>query len=208
MKSIVISGPDGTGKSSIIQELRNRLQGEDNNGESQINVLWLRFNHYTAKIINMLGRVLGKSYRETYEWGIIGYHNYEGFFGRIYITAVFFDHMILDRIMTRRFIGTEETYLIDRYILDIAADLIVDTCNPKYVFQLFDNTIRFNMTIMSMFILECPYDITIKRRPDIIDDKKYASKVNAYKLLADKYDIKIINTGILSINESIEFILE
>jgi len=45
------------------------------------------------------------------------------------------------------------------------------------------------------------------RRIDIKDDKKYLDKIEAYKLISDKYSINKINTGINSISENVQKIV-
>ena len=68
MKNIMLSGPDGTGKSTIASAVIKELSNEN----IVLVHVWLRFNHYLARVVNFLGRVSGKSYYETYSWGKSG----------------------------------------------------------------------------------------------------------------------------------------
>ena len=63
MKNIMLSGPDGSGKSTIANALISRL----NESTHDLSHVWLRFNHYLAKFTNMVGRITGKSYYESFE---------------------------------------------------------------------------------------------------------------------------------------------
>jgi hypothetical protein len=197
-KSIMISGPDGTGKSTIINKLHKELGFE---------IVWLRFHHYLSKIVNMIGRIVGKSYRKEYSWGKVGYHDYCGIFGVFYIFAVYIDHLLFKLLIKNRKFKKNKTYLVDRYILDVVADLIVDTKNYKMVFFLFDRLVRKELSAFDSYILECNIDIVIGRRNDIKDDKKYLDKINAYKVISHKYNINTINTGLLSLDAITQRIL-
>ena len=194
----MISGPDGTGKSAIINELHKELGFE---------IIWLRFHHYFSKIVNLIGRIFCKSYRVEYSWGKVGYHDYHGVFGVIYILAVYIDHLIFRLLIKNKKFKKNKNYLVDRYILDVIADLIVDTKNYKMVFALFDRFVKKELLVFDSFILECDMNIVIGRRKDIKDDKKYLEKINAYKVISHKYNINTINTGLISLDEITQSIL-
>lgn len=203
MKNIMLSGPDGTGKSTIISATQKKLE------EIQIHtdIVWLRFHHYFAKLVNIIGRITGKSYREKYTWGEVGYHDYKGAIGVFYIIATYLDHQIFKFFIKNNKIKQNRFYLIDRYILDIVADLIVDTQNEKIVFFMFDKLVRNELSNSKAFILECDYDIVISRREDIKDDKSYQKKIDAYNLISQRYNVKRLNTGENNIDEIVQQIL-
>ena len=205
MKIIMLSGPDGIGKSTIIESTRKSLQDRNINSK----VIWLRFHHYFSKVVNLFGRLIGKSYYEKHTWGKIGYHNYSGLIGYFYILAVHIDHIIF-RIFQRPIVlrkGQKQLYLIDRYILDVAADLIVDTNRTNIIFWFFNFFIKKELQLGKALILECPKEIVIKRRVDISDDKKYDDKIQAYDLIAQRYNIRKLNTGKHSIDEIVSQIV-
>lgn len=204
IENIMLSGPDGTGKSTILVELQKHYQKQG----LQIKPVWLRFHHYFAKLVNVLGRVTGKSYYIKYSWGKIGYHDYKGPLGILYIYAVYLDHLIFRIFLKPRVLKKEQNTIIfiDRYILDIVADLVVDTGRKKLVVSLFHSFINKELEQANTFVLTCPKEIVTKRRIDIIDDKNYDKKIDVYKFLASHYDISILNTGFLSIEDSINFI--
>lgn len=203
MKNIMLSGPDGTGKSTIISATQKKLEEI----QIHIDIVWLRFHHYFAKLVNIIGRITGKSYREKYSWGEVGYHDYKGVVGIFYILAIYLDHLIFKVFIKNKKIKQSRFYLIDRYILDIVADLIVDTRNEKFVFFMFDKLVRNELLNNKAFILECDYDVVISRREDIKDDKSYQKKINAYKLISYRYDVKRLNTGENNIDEIVQQIL-
>lgn len=198
MNNIMLSGPDGTGKSTISDAVIKSFYEKG----VTFNHIWLRFNHYTAKIINLIGRVLGKSFRIKHKWGEIGYHNYTGIFGVVYIYCVFIDHLIFNLIFKKNKIKKGKNYIIDRYLIDIVADLIVDTKNNGIIYKLFDKPLRQELKKSSAFILVCDEEIVKSRRVDINDDMVYKSKIKAYDEISSRYKIPKINTGLLSIEDA------
>ena len=199
----MLSGPDGTGKSTIADAVITELKDKN----IVLNHVWLRFNHYLAKLINVIGRVSGKSYSETYSWGKSGYHDYAGFLGFFYVLAVYIDHVFFNLFLRRIHLKSDQYYLIDRFIIDIIADLIVDTKRPNIIFFLFGPFLKKELKLAHAFILKCDKEIVISRRIDILDDKSYDAKIAAYKLIASRFDITTVDSGKLSIDESVYKIL-
>ena len=204
MKNIMLSGPDGTGKSTIASAVIKELSNEN----IVLVHVWLRFNHYLARVVNFLGRVSGKSYYETYSWGKSGYHDYKGPIGFFYILAVYADHLFFDIFLRNRYLKSKKIYLIDRFIIDIIADLIVDTNRPNMILFLFTPLLKKELKLANTFILKCKKEIVIERRKDIIDDKKYDAKVSAYNLIASRFNIIILDSGELSVNGSVHKIIK
>lgn len=203
MKNIMLSGPDGTGKSTIANAIIDKL----NEKSKAVSHVWLRFNHYSAKIINFLGRITGKSYYEIYSWGKLGYHDYGGLIGFFYVLAVYVDHLFFNLFLRNIYLKSKQNYLIDRFIIDIIADLIVDTNKSNMVFFLFGPFLKKELKLAHAFVLKCDKEIVISRRIDILDDKSYDAKISAYKLIASRFNITTVDSGLLSIEESVNKIL-
>ena len=199
IKNIMLSGPDGTGKSSIANAVITELKDKN----IVLNHVWFRFNHYLAKVVNFVGRIFGKSYYETYSWGKSGYHDYAGPLGFLYVLAVYIDHVFFNLFLRGIYFKSDQYYLIDRFIIDIIADLIVDTKRPNMIFYLFAPHLKKELNLAHTFILKCDKEIVISRRKDIIDDKSYDAKIAAYKLIAGKFNITTLDSGQLSIEESV-----
>lgn len=192
----MLSGPDGSGKSTLSNALFIKLESYGFN----VSQKWLRFNHYTAKFVNLIGRISKKSYYEEYEWGSLGYHNYNGAIGYFYIFSVYLDHTFFTYFLKKRIFKKQNIYIIDRFIIDIMADLIVDTSKSEIIFFLFGPFLKKELNESNAFILTCDKDIVIKRRPDVIDDKSYLKKISAYKQIALRFDIGVLDTGSMSID--------
>lgn len=203
MKNIIISGPDGTGKSSIAKAVIKKFSEKN----IKLEYVWLRFNHYLSKLLNLIGRISGKSFYENYSWGKIGYHHYHGIIGFFYVISIYLDQLIFNLIFRKFFLKKNKRYLIDRFVIDSMADLIVDTKRTNMIILLFGPYLVKELNNSNAFILQCDKQTVISRRPDIIDDKCYDMKIHAYKLIASKFNIPIIDTQIMSINKASELIL-
>ena len=203
IKNIMLSGPDGTGKSTIAESVINSF----NERGYTIHHIWLRFNHYFSKVVNLIGRISGKSFYEHHSWGKVGYHDYNGLIGYLYIFTVFVDHIIFTTFFVNTKVHNDKNYLIDRYIIDIMADLIVDSNKAKVVFYFFGPILNIELKRTNAYILKCDKNIVYSRRPDIIDDKSYDKKVIAYDMIASKFNIAQLNTGKLRIDEVVSVIL-
>ena len=196
MNNIIISGPDGVGKSTISKHLI--LEFKENGHE--IFPIWLRFNHYLSKIVNFYGRLTGRSYYEKYSWGEIGYHDYKGVLGLLYIYSSYIDQLIFNNLLKRLYVRKDKTYVIDRFLIDTVVDLIVDTDKEKIILDLFCDLIMKEIKTSNIFILKCDKEIVYQRRTDILDDKNYEKKIEAFKKVALYFNIQVIDTGKLSIN--------
>jgi GTPase SAR1 family protein len=198
----VVSGADGSGKSTIINSYVEQLIEDD----VEVNKYWLRFVSIFSKAVNMLGRILKKSYVENHKWGKIGYHDYDGYFGYIYIVACYLDHLMFFPIFmfrNRKSINnTKVHHIYDRYLVDTVADLIVDTGKDEFILWLFSGLVSRLKHKAKIVIITCDEKVVISRRLDIYDDKKYKLRLEAFNKIATKYKIKTLDTSEGTIKEN------
>ena len=202
---ILICGPDGVGKSTISRAFYDFLCDR----KLPVMLKWMRYAKLTSRLFNLLMKGVGKNYKVHHEWGAIGYHDYRGILGRLYTNLVFFDLIIFQLIMHKPLIKNNSIsgkYLIlDRYLIDIVADLIVDTECHDYVLKRFNNRILSFLEVSNVYLIECDYATVVKRRPDIMDDKKYFLRRKAYKIISDTYPAIIkIDSSVSSPKQIVE----
>lgn len=205
MKKFIISGPDGTGKSTIVSALEKYYNYKGLSTRTK----WMRFGHLLARGVNLIGRVLGKSYYQEYKWGRVGYHNYQGIIGYVYIYSVFLDYYVFnffDRLKSA-WLPQVDVIIIDRYVLDIMADLIVDTQRVELVMRLFKKIALSKIRNYQYLILACDSFKAKQRRPDLKDDLKYEDKVSAFNYLAQALDVRVLNSGENTVETIIEEIV-
>ena len=200
MKIIQIIGPDGVGKSTICSSLVDAIESDS----LAATTVWMRFNHYFSKLFNALARLVGKSYYESYPWGKLGYHDYKGIVGTVYIYFVFVDHVLFDFFIKRKVIKPGfDIILIDRYVFDTIVDLFVDTGNIRLPIKLFHKYLINEKRNTTVICLSCELTEVYKRRPDVIDDKVYLRKVYGYKLVRRLFNIKTVDTGLNTVESTV-----
>lgn len=188
---IVLSGPDGTGKSTIVEGLRCAL-----GKTGKVQVSWRRFGFVLSRLFNLAGKALGLSYYEATPFGRVGYHRYRGALARIYLALCFADCLlfVIPKWWIRDKISSSNIQIVDRFIVDIVADLILSTGNPRAALRFFDCILKRHMRAFDCFVLTCHQGTVLARRPDIEFDKSYRAKVRTYALLRRMYRIEELAT--------------
>lgn len=117
---VVISGIDGSGKTTVINALKSVMEG---NGED-VGYIWLRFNHYTTKIMHALARLLGLSIRVRNEMGEVWQHRFykSQVFCTLYVLCTYLDTLI-SRVKYEIMACRHDVVICDRWIIDILVDL-------------------------------------------------------------------------------------
>lgn len=117
-KYIIISGIDGSGKTTVINMLKEELEKKG----YTVDYIWMRYSHYSLKIMNALARLLGLSVKVHNKMGNIWEHRLykKKWFCKLYVWCSFFDNIIAKRKVTK----LKSNFIIcDRWINDILIDL-------------------------------------------------------------------------------------
>lgn len=69
-KYIIISGVDGSGKTTVINSLKDKLEQQG----KTVDYIWMRYNHYTVKAMNAFARILGLSVKVHNKMGNVWEH--------------------------------------------------------------------------------------------------------------------------------------
>jgi predicted ATPase len=202
---IVLSGPDGSGKSSLVKGLSLHFMQA-----GPVHVSWRRFGFVFARAFNLLARQVGWSYYEQSSAGPVGYHDYKRPWSFLYILLVWIDCVIIiiPKWWMRDLFGSKETVIIDRFLFDIVADLILSTHRPRAALRLFDTILKRHRSRGKCVFLVCASETVYQRRPDVIWDKSYPEKVRTYTLLRRLYSVPSLRTDRLSPEESIKKVIQ
>jgi len=123
---ISLSGVDGSGKSAIIEELRAMLTARGQRSR----YVWLRYNHYTSKVVLGFCRLAGLTRYEKKAGVRVGYHDFEKsrIVSWLFVTTTYLDTLLasLVKVYVPSLFGSSVT-LCDRWVVDIMVDLEVDT---------------------------------------------------------------------------------
>lgn len=129
-KCIIISGIDGSGKSTIINETQKALEVEG----KQVGCIWLRFNHYLTKGMHAISRVMGLSVKVHNEMGSVWQHRlYKNqAFCSLYIVTTYLDSWV-SRLKYNNMAKDKDVVICDRWISDILVDLATKTHREKFL---------------------------------------------------------------------------
>lgn len=129
-RCVVISGIDGSGKSTIIDEAKRSLEAEG----KAVGYIWLRMNHYLTKCMHALARVLRLSVKIRNEIGDVWQHRlYKSqAFCSVYIFTTYIDSWI-SRLKYEKIAKGKDIVICDRWIADILVDLATKTHRSDFL---------------------------------------------------------------------------
>lgn len=202
-KYIIISGIDGSGKTTVINELTKTLEA---NGKST-KYIWMRFNHYSVKVMNMLARVMGLSVKVHNAFGDVWEHRlYKNrLFCKVYVWCSYIDNVIA----RRKALKLDADYIIcDRWVNDTLIDLgaecrMNDILDSKW-YERFQNILpedsfQFVVVRNKKDIIDCRVENTTN--PDF--PYRYA----LYEKLMKKQEVNVVdNSG--TIADSVKQIMD
>lgn len=202
---IYLSGPDGTGKSSIISHLR-----EEAKKQNPVKVTWRRFGLVLTRILNIIARLTGWSYYEVNGDARHGYHNFPSMVALVYVWTAWIDVVlwVIPRWTMFEVVNRNAVHIADRYIFDIVADVIVSSKRVRITIWLFDPILKWVKCRGCCVVLSCPPVTVFERRPEVRLDHSYQDKVVAYKLLRRLYKINSVNTEKATSKASSEKVLK
>ena len=91
-KYIIISGVDGSGKTTVINSLKDKLEQQG----KTVDYIWMRYNHYTVKAMNAFARILGLSVKVHNKMGNVWEHRLYKmpWFCKLYVWCSYLDNKI------------------------------------------------------------------------------------------------------------------
>lgn len=207
MKYIVISGIDGSGKTTIIEELQKRLSAQG----YKTHYVWMRYNHYLVKALNALARMLNLSVKTSYGQRTVWEHHYyrSKLFYKIYICSSYLDNKFAARKAKRmRRQGQCDYIICDRWINDIIADIGSEFRNENILSSKWYHRFQNILPEKSVqFVITRPDDFLLAAREDNRHDANFNHRLNLYKRMSTEgRAIAVDNSG--SISDSVDFILK
>ncbi|WP_418495661.1 thymidylate kinase [Coprobacter sp.] len=196
-RCVVISGIDGSGKTTVI----NLLQSELKERGWRTAYIWLRFNHYFTKIMHAIARMVGLSVKVHSEMGDTWQHRFyqSSIFCNLYIITTYIDTCI-SKVKYNWVAKGHDIVICDRWITDIIVDLATKTHRAnlidgkwakRFLKILPEGAVLFVIYRETQAIVDC----RLENRVDI--DFKF--RLAVYKQLLEKSFIHPVdNRGTLS----------
>lgn len=202
MKYIIISGIDGSGKTSIISKLYESLKQKK---ISSI-VVWMRYNHVFVKPLHAIARVIGLSKKYSSTSGYVWRHEIYNsvIFSKIYIWATYADTLLGYLWLKTKLSNNHKIVICDRWINDILIDLGTKTRNENFLeskwYFLFKKILPKN-NFEFLIIREIKYLLSC--RVENREDKDFNFRLKLYEKLKSKE-----NTNVIQNNKTVKIAVE
>ena len=192
-KCIIISGIDGSGKSTIINETQKSL----NSKGKRVGYIWLRFNHYLTMVMHAIARVLGLSVKVHNEMGDVWQHRlYKNqAFCSLYILTTYLDTWV-SRLKYNRMAKNKDIVICDRWITDILVDLATKTHRKNFLDSKWPN--RFLKILpenAKMFVVVRNTEALMDCRLENRVDPDFLFRLEIYQDLCKKEYVTVVDNN-------------
>ena len=190
---ISVSGIDGSGKTTIIDELSSTLRSEGCN----VRVVWLRYNHYLIKPVLALARLLGYTVFEHYPDCRVSYHEFyrSKILSHAFIWLTWLDAALTTVVLIYIPVRLLNRVVIcDRWVPDILIDLEIDTHvelhgDSRYS-RMFWALVPRSARLM---VVRRGYDDIFHARPEHRYDRNLTRRFELYDVLTQYKGLNVID---------------
>lgn len=208
-KYIIISGVDGSGKTTVIEDVRKALEADG----KKVGYIWMRYNFKLTTIMHAFAKLFRLSYKEETPMGVKWLHRFykSGLFCWFYIRCYYIDNVLAKNKPARLAKKEGLDYVIcDRWINDIIIDLggelhRTDILESKWYgrFQrlLPKGSFQFVVIRDRKDVLDCRVENTF--------NEAFAYRYDLYQKIAGKPGINLVdNTGTVenSVNQVLKVV--
>jgi thymidylate kinase len=190
---IIISGIDGSGKSTIINETKKALESKG----KKVGYIWLRFNHYLTKGMHAMARVFGLSVKVHNEMGDVWQHRlYKNqLFCSFYIFTTYLDTW-MSKLKYNKMAKENDIVICDRWITDILVDLATKTHRKDFLNSKWPN--RFMRILPKgarLFVVVRNTEALIDCRLENRVDPDFRFRLEIYKDLCKKEYVRVVDNN-------------
>lgn len=203
-KFIVVSGIDGSGKTTVINCLKQRLE----NSGARPHYIWLRYNHIIIKPIHALCRLVGLTRRHDSAQGHVWRHEFyrSQLFCSIYIYLTWLDTWLGRLKIAWQLRKVQANVVIcDRWVNDILIDLAVDSRRADFLESCWKE--RFQRIVpvdTKHFLIVRDKNAVLNCRPECQDDPDFDFRQKMYRQLQDKLENIIVLSNDGTVEQTVD----
>lgn len=181
---ISISGIDGSGKTTCIDQLRSHFDKEGKPNR----YIWLRYNHYSTKILLVFCRLIGLTHYQKIGNARVGYHDFHHskILSHLFIWLTFIDTFFISLFLVYvPAILSPSIIICDRWIPDILIDLEIDTHISMIKNTLYGKLFWMLMpSVTKVLVIQRQYDDVLHARVEHEIDKNFQRRFKLYEALS------------------------
>lgn len=206
-KYIIISGVDGSGKTTLIEGVKKALEVDG----KKVGYIWMRYNFKLTTVMHAIAKMAGLAYKENTPMGVKWLHRfYESkLFCWAYIHAYYIDNIWAKSKPVKLAEKERLDYVIcDRWVNDIIIDLGSETHNMDILES------KWYDKFQSLLPKDSYQFVVIRDRKDVLDcrventfNEAFGHRYNLYKQIVNKPNINMVN-NIGTIEASIQQVLK
>lgn len=206
-KYIIISGVDGSGKTTVIEGVRKQLEAEG----KKVGYIWMRYHHKLVTVMHAIAKLIGLAYKEKTEMGEMWLHRFykNKLFCWCYIRCSYIDNWMARKKPVRMAEKEGLDYVIcDRWVNDIIIDMGSETHKTDILES------KWYRMYQSLLPKDSYQFVVIRDRKDVLEcrventfNEAFAYRYDLYKQIVAKPEVNLVdNTS--TIENSIEQVLK
>ena len=206
-KYIMISGVDGSRKTTVIEGVRKQLEAKG----KKVGYIWMRYNFKLIRVMHAIAKLTGLAYKEKTEMGEMWLHRFykNRLYCWFYIRCSYIDNWLARKKPVKLAETEKLDYVIcDRWVNDLVIDLGSETHMTdilsskwyrKYQGLLPKESYQFVVIRDRQVVLDCRVENTF--------NEAFSYRYDLYQKIVEKPEVHMVdNTG--TIEASIQQVLD
>ena len=206
-KYIIISGVDGSGKTTVIEGVRKQLEADG----KKVGYIWMRYNFKLIRLMHAIAKVTGLAYKQKTEMGEMWLHRFYNnkLFCWFYIRCSYIDNWLA----RKKPIGLAKAQKLDYVICDRwVNDIIIDLGSETHKTDILSS--KWYHRFQTLLPKESYQFVVIRNRKDVLDcrventfNEAFGYRYDLYQQIVNMPEVNLVdNTG--TVESSIQQVLD